>query len=197
MVAYAECGARRRLDPFNVSCAGAVFGLFFDSLLGATLEERGLLNNDAVNFLSTAGAAGSRWRCCVRCTEAGKPSPRPLTLALALALAPCFNAMQLPERVAENLVGDALAFLRLFLRGRARSRRSQNIQPIRGANGMNAEHVRVIADDHEAVQAVDARDHDHAARRFLGVAAFGFSNDGAFGNTLLIRYSRPTEPSVY
>ena len=43
---------------FEVSCAGAVFGLFFDSLLGATLEERGLLNNDAVNFLSTASAAG-------------------------------------------------------------------------------------------------------------------------------------------
>ncbi len=43
---------------FNVSCAGAVFGLFFDSLLGATLEQRGLLNNDAVNFLSTASAAG-------------------------------------------------------------------------------------------------------------------------------------------
>jgi uncharacterized protein (TIGR00297 family) len=43
---------------FTVSCAGAVFGLFFDSLLGATLEERGLLNNDAVNFLSTASAAG-------------------------------------------------------------------------------------------------------------------------------------------
>jgi uncharacterized protein (TIGR00297 family) len=43
---------------FAVSCAGAVFGLFFDSLLGATLEERGGLNNDAVNFLSTASAAG-------------------------------------------------------------------------------------------------------------------------------------------
>ena len=43
---------------FEVSCAGAVFGLFFDTLLGATLEERGLLNNDAVNFLSTASAAG-------------------------------------------------------------------------------------------------------------------------------------------
>jgi uncharacterized protein (TIGR00297 family) len=43
---------------FAVSCAGAVFGLFFDSLLGATLEERGWLNNDAVNFLSTASAAG-------------------------------------------------------------------------------------------------------------------------------------------
>jgi uncharacterized protein (TIGR00297 family) len=43
---------------FAVSGAGAVFGLFFDSLLGATLEERGLLNNDAVNFLSTASAAG-------------------------------------------------------------------------------------------------------------------------------------------
>ncbi len=43
---------------FKLSCAGAVFGLFFDSLLGATLENRGWLNNDAVNFLSTAAAAG-------------------------------------------------------------------------------------------------------------------------------------------
>jgi uncharacterized protein (TIGR00297 family) len=39
------------------SWAGALFGLFFDSLLGATLERRGWLNNDAVNFLSTASAA--------------------------------------------------------------------------------------------------------------------------------------------
>lgn len=43
---------------FILSCAGAVFGLIFDSLLGATLERRGWLNNDAVNFLSTASAAG-------------------------------------------------------------------------------------------------------------------------------------------
>jgi uncharacterized protein (TIGR00297 family) len=43
---------------FAVSCAGGVFGLLFDSLLGATLEERGWLNNDAVNFLSTGSAAG-------------------------------------------------------------------------------------------------------------------------------------------
>jgi uncharacterized protein (TIGR00297 family) len=43
---------------FSVSCAGAVFGLFFDSLLGATVERAGWLNNDAVNFLSTASAAG-------------------------------------------------------------------------------------------------------------------------------------------
>jgi uncharacterized protein (TIGR00297 family) len=43
---------------FNLSCAGAVFGLLFDSLLGATLERRGWLNNDSVNFLSTASAAG-------------------------------------------------------------------------------------------------------------------------------------------
>lgn len=43
---------------FILSCAGAVFGLLFDSLLGATLERRGWLNNDAVNFLSTASAAG-------------------------------------------------------------------------------------------------------------------------------------------
>jgi uncharacterized protein (TIGR00297 family) len=42
---------------FAISCAGGIFGLFFDSLLGATLERRGWLNNDAVNFLSTASAA--------------------------------------------------------------------------------------------------------------------------------------------
>jgi uncharacterized protein (TIGR00297 family) len=45
-------------ELFGASFAGAAFGLFFDSLLGATLEERGWLNNDAVNFLSTASAAG-------------------------------------------------------------------------------------------------------------------------------------------
>jgi uncharacterized protein (TIGR00297 family) len=38
--------------------SAGVFGLFFDSLLGATLERRGWINNDAVNFLSTASAAG-------------------------------------------------------------------------------------------------------------------------------------------
>ncbi len=40
-----------------IGWAGGVFGLFFDSLLGATLERRGWLNNDAVNFLSTLSAA--------------------------------------------------------------------------------------------------------------------------------------------
>ncbi|MGP8269672.1 MAG: DUF92 domain-containing protein [Terracidiphilus sp.] len=49
---------RGDLTMFWISCAGAVFGLFFDSLLGATIERIGWLNNDAVNFLSTASAAG-------------------------------------------------------------------------------------------------------------------------------------------
>jgi len=40
-----------------LSCAGGVFGLLFDSLLGATFERIDWLNNDAVNFLSTASAA--------------------------------------------------------------------------------------------------------------------------------------------
>jgi uncharacterized protein (TIGR00297 family) len=44
-------------EIFWVSVAGGVYGLFFDSLLGATLERRGWLNNDAVNFLSTGAAA--------------------------------------------------------------------------------------------------------------------------------------------
>jgi uncharacterized protein (TIGR00297 family) len=44
-------------EMFWIAGAGGLFGLFFDSLLGATLERRGWLNNDAVNFLSTASAA--------------------------------------------------------------------------------------------------------------------------------------------
>jgi uncharacterized protein (TIGR00297 family) len=42
---------------FVISTAGGIFGLLFDSVLGATLERRGMLNNDAVNFLSTLSAA--------------------------------------------------------------------------------------------------------------------------------------------
>jgi uncharacterized protein (TIGR00297 family) len=42
---------------FWISIAGGIFGLFFDSLLGATFERRDWLNNDAVNFCSTASAA--------------------------------------------------------------------------------------------------------------------------------------------
>jgi uncharacterized protein (TIGR00297 family) len=36
---------------------GAIGGLFVDSLMGATAERRGRLNNDGVNFLSTLAAS--------------------------------------------------------------------------------------------------------------------------------------------
>lgn len=49
---------RGDLRMFGLSAVGGVFGLFFDSLLGATAERNNWLNNDAVNFLSTASAAG-------------------------------------------------------------------------------------------------------------------------------------------
>ncbi len=47
------------LGTRDALCAGlgAFAGLFVDSLLGATAERRGWLNNDAVNFLSTLSAA--------------------------------------------------------------------------------------------------------------------------------------------
>jgi uncharacterized protein (TIGR00297 family) len=45
------------LPMLAVSWAGGAFGLLFDSLLGATAERRGWLNNDAVNFLSTLCAS--------------------------------------------------------------------------------------------------------------------------------------------
>lgn len=41
-----------------IACLAAVAGLFFDSLLGATVERRGWLGNDLVNFSSTVFAAG-------------------------------------------------------------------------------------------------------------------------------------------
>ncbi len=41
---------------FVMTASSGVFGLLFDSLLGATLERKGWLNNDAVNFLSTLSA---------------------------------------------------------------------------------------------------------------------------------------------
>ncbi|HXO38733.1 MAG TPA: DUF92 domain-containing protein, partial [Candidatus Acidoferrum sp.] len=37
------------------------FGTVVDSLLGAVFERRGLLDNDLVNLLSTAAAAGMAW----------------------------------------------------------------------------------------------------------------------------------------
>jgi uncharacterized protein (TIGR00297 family) len=49
---------RGGMSMFLVSWAGGVFGLFFDSLLGATVERAGWINNDAVNFLSTGSAVG-------------------------------------------------------------------------------------------------------------------------------------------
>jgi uncharacterized protein (TIGR00297 family) len=48
-----------RLSPGAalIALAGGVFGLFFDSLLGATVERKGWLGNDLVNFVSTLAAA--------------------------------------------------------------------------------------------------------------------------------------------
>lgn len=40
-----------------IAAAAATCGLFFDSLLGTTLERKGWLGNDLVNFISTAFAA--------------------------------------------------------------------------------------------------------------------------------------------
>ena len=48
---------RLSLRAAAACAAGAIAGMFFDSLLGATAERRGLLNNDAVNFISTLAAA--------------------------------------------------------------------------------------------------------------------------------------------
>jgi uncharacterized membrane protein len=48
-----------RLSPRAAAATltGALAGFFIDSLLGATLELRGYLSNNGVNFLSTFAAA--------------------------------------------------------------------------------------------------------------------------------------------
>ncbi len=43
--------------------AAGTAGLLFDSLLGATVERRGWLGNDLVNFVSTAFAAALAYGC--------------------------------------------------------------------------------------------------------------------------------------
>jgi uncharacterized protein (TIGR00297 family) len=57
VAAFGVFALRGNIALFAIASAGGLFGLFFDSLLGATLERRGWLNNDLVNFLSTASAA--------------------------------------------------------------------------------------------------------------------------------------------
>jgi uncharacterized protein (TIGR00297 family) len=48
-------------DPALCIFAGAIAGLLFDSVLGATVERKGWLNNDLVNFASTVFAAAVAW----------------------------------------------------------------------------------------------------------------------------------------
>jgi uncharacterized protein (TIGR00297 family) len=59
MVVVAVAVSALRLSRSSALCAGlaAIAGLFVDSLLGATAERRGWLNNDGVNFLSTLAAS--------------------------------------------------------------------------------------------------------------------------------------------
>jgi len=47
------------LKQMAIPAAAAMIGVAADSLLGAWLERRGLLNNDAVNLLGTLIAAGA------------------------------------------------------------------------------------------------------------------------------------------
>ncbi len=50
---HAERSLFGSLTLIALIASGGIIGLLFDSLLGATLERKGWLNNDSVNFLST------------------------------------------------------------------------------------------------------------------------------------------------
>jgi uncharacterized membrane protein len=58
LVVWAGCWALRLgVREASTAAVAACSGLFFDSLLGATLERRGWLGNDLVNFASTLFAS--------------------------------------------------------------------------------------------------------------------------------------------
>ena len=57
VVTIAAWALRLSANAAVIAFAAGVIGLFIDSLVGATFERRGWLNNDAVNFLSTLAAA--------------------------------------------------------------------------------------------------------------------------------------------
>jgi uncharacterized protein (TIGR00297 family) len=62
-VAASAYGSIGTADLALVAIAGTL-GMLIDSVVGATLENRGLLNNDAVNLCGTAGAAGIAYAVC-------------------------------------------------------------------------------------------------------------------------------------
>jgi len=57
VIGTAAWSMRLDVTQFFFAFAAGVAGLFFDSLLGATVERRGWIGNDLVNFFSTAFAA--------------------------------------------------------------------------------------------------------------------------------------------
>jgi len=57
IIVVAAIICRLTITESGIAFTGAIAGLFIDTLLGATLERRGWLSNDAVNFLSTVAAA--------------------------------------------------------------------------------------------------------------------------------------------
>ena len=53
-----------KVDDVILAAVAAVLGMLVDSVLGATLENKGYLNNDGVNLLGTASAAGIAYVVC-------------------------------------------------------------------------------------------------------------------------------------
>src|ERR1035437_9602737 len=90
--------------------------------------------------------------------------------------------VQPPERVAQNLMGEAIDFRSPPLDGDVRPGRRKDVKTIGGANLMDPEQMRSIADDYEPAQTVGVGNHSNPAGRFLRIAAPGLGDDCGFRN---------------
>ena len=77
---------------------------------------------------------------------------------------------------------DAFEFPRSAFDGHAGPGRGEYVEAFGGADFVNPEEMRPVADDHQAAQPVGAGDHGDTAGRVLGVAALGLGDDGLLGD---------------
>jgi len=90
--------------------------------------------------------------------------------------------MKAPEGIAGNFVLYALGFSSVAFNGYARTRRSEDVQAIGGADLMDAEEMSAITYYDDAMKAVGACNDGEAADGLISTGAFGLRDGVRLGN---------------